>query len=129
MLENYLNGSVWNRFMQNADIQHGLAQAGFETATGVGGVPAAGARVSLSPARPHPLRATATVSFSLLEEAAVSLVLYDVAGRRVRTLADGVHPAGVHRVAVAGEDLAAGVYWYRLEASGESDAERLVVVK
>lgn len=129
MMENYLNGSVWNRFMQNADIQHGLAQAGFETATGVGGVPAAGARVSLSPARPHPLRANTTVSFSLVEEAAVSLVLYDVTGRRVRTLAEGVHAAGEHRVTVGAEGLAGGVYWYRLEAGGESDTERLIVIK
>jgi hypothetical protein len=128
MMENHLNGSVWSRFMQNADIQTGLSRAGFLTATGVeeSGLGAPG--VSLSTARPNPFHRATTIHYNLSHESSVSLVLYDVAGRKVRTLAEGVRPAGVHRVTVEG-DLPAGVYYYRLQAGGHSEGRRFVVVK
>lgn len=53
----------------------------------------------------------------------VRLRIYDVAGRLVRTLADGAHPAGRHEVVWNGTDhagrrVAAGVYFARLDSGG-----------
>jgi hypothetical protein len=61
----------------------------------------------------------------------VQLIVHDVRGRAVARVADGVLPPGSHRLVWEGRDgagrtVAAGVYFYRLEAAGESRAGRLV---
>jgi flagellar hook assembly protein FlgD len=59
--------------------------------------------------------------------------VFDVAGRRVVTLADGRLDAGRHRVewdgrAATGRRLGSGVYFYRLEAAGLSAVRKVVVL-
>ena len=62
------------------------------------------------------------------------LALYDVSGRRVRTLVDGAMPAGPGRMALDGRDdagatLAPGVYLARLDAGAEHATRKLVVLR
>jgi flagellar hook assembly protein FlgD len=57
-------------------------------------------------------------------------VLIDIAGRRVRTLVNGPVGAGSQEVAWDGRGnngarVAAGVYWARLDADGETAVRRL----
>lgn len=94
--------------------------------------PLAGAGPHLLPAAPNPVRRDTRLGFTLPAPAAVSLVLYDVAGRRVRTLFQGELAAGTHeplwdRTADDGQPVPAGVYFYRLVVGGESRSRRLVV--
>jgi hypothetical protein len=68
---------------------------------------------------PNPFFRGSTVSFSLAERGLVDLAVYDLGGRRVRSLASGVVAAGAHRVEWSGADdrgrpVAAGVYFVRL---------------
>ncbi len=56
------------------------------------------------------------------------------AGRRVRVLASGMHPAGLHRIAWDGvsEDgrpVAPGVYFARIRAGGIEESRRLVRIQ
>jgi hypothetical protein len=93
--------------------------------------PAAGA--PLAAPVPSPMRDATRVRYTLAEPAAVSLALFDLTGRRVRTLASGPQSAGGHFVALAREDggegrLAPGLYWIRLVVAGRSYARRLVVL-
>jgi hypothetical protein len=96
---------------------------------------AAGAvRAALAPPSPHPVRGGATLRFTLPRAGRAMLVLFDVAGRRVRTLADGTRAAGEHAVAWDGRDdagarLRAGVYFARLEHDGAAATRRLVVLE
>jgi hypothetical protein len=81
---------------------------------------------------PNPVRTDATVRFDLARTGPVTLELFDIAGRRVTTLARGPHEAGRHELAWtprdgAGHALAPGVYALRLVADGRSDVRRLVV--
>jgi flagellar hook assembly protein FlgD len=62
------------------------------------------------------------------------LFIYDVNGARVRTLVDGELPAGAHSVAWNGTDargqtVASGVYYYRLDAGGQSATKQMVLLK
>ncbi|MBD3221296.1 hypothetical protein GF314_08625 [bacterium] len=57
------------------------------------------------------------------------LALYDVVGREVRVLREGVLPAGEVRVPVSADGLASGVYLARLELGGRSGTTRLVLVR
>jgi hypothetical protein len=73
----------------------------------------------LSEATPNPSRADVAFALSLPRGGAVSLLVYDLQGRRVRTLVDAVLPAGEQRVLWDGRDSAghtasAGVYFARL---------------
>jgi hypothetical protein len=84
--------------------------------------------------RPDPVRAGATVSFSIPEAGTVRLSVYDVRGRLVRTLLDRELAAGDHEIpwsagTGARSRLAPGVYFCRLEAGAISETSRLVVVR
>lgn len=89
------------------------------------------ATVSLASARPSPFRERTELAFTLAHAARATLAVYDVTGRRVRTLAQGRHAAGVHRVVWDGRDergarVAAGAYLVLLESGGERRARRVV---
>ncbi len=91
-------------------------------------------RLSLSPAYPNPFGPAATVRFSLPERAHVALNVYDAAGRLVRQLENDVMGAGSHLSVWDGRDdrgeqVAAGVYFARMQSAGFDDAVKMVLVK
>ena len=80
---------------------------------------------------PRPARAALTVRFALPRASSVRLELFDVAGRRVRTLAAGDFAPGEHRL-LGGVDLAAtlgarsGVFFLRLSAGDQRVVQSFV---
>ena len=77
---------------------------------------------------PNPFGGSTSISFRLAGEAVVTLTLYDISGRRIRTLVDGTLPAGVHQAPLSGDGLAPGVYYYRLETGVERLERRCVLL-
>ncbi len=69
---------------------------------------------------PNPFNPTTIIRYDLPEDARVRLTLYDILGREVARLIDGVLPAGYHRAEVNASKISSGVYFYRLEASATS---------
>ncbi len=96
-------------------------------ATGVDDGPpaAAGARLS---GWPNPFNPRTTVRFDLPREGRVELAIYDLQGRRVRTLLAGPAAAGAHEVVWgdddAGRGLPSGLYLARLRGPDGTSAER-----
>jgi len=84
---------------------------------------------------PNPFNPSTMIRYSLPEAAAVTLRVYDVQGRLVRTLASNLSkPAGVHEIEWNGADNAgrpvpSGVYFYRLNAGGETLTRKAVLLK
>ncbi|HEY3295098.1 MAG TPA: T9SS type A sorting domain-containing protein [bacterium] len=78
---------------------------------------------------PNPFNAQTALSLSLPQRTLVSLVLYDVTGRVVRTLCDGVREAGVQRFEVDGSALPSGLYFARVETPAYSRTHKLVLLK
>ncbi|MEZ5064696.1 MAG: proprotein convertase P-domain-containing protein [bacterium] len=97
------------------------------------GVTLAPATFSLEAASPNPFGASTAIRFAVPGTGAdVSLEVFDIAGRHVRTLTEGFLPAGGHSATWDGRDEAgrrasAGIYFYRLE-SREYSATRKVVL-
>lgn len=90
--------------------------------------------IALAQSRPNPMRGTAELRFRLAQEAAVRLSIFDLAGREVARLVDGTAGSGETRViwdgaGLAGEDLPAGVYFYRLEGPAGALVRRLVILR
>ena len=86
-----------------------------------------GVRLSAPVVTPNPARANASIRYDLPAAGQVRLALYDVAGRRILNLREGFEAAGVHDAAWSGADLAAGMYFLRLQWEGMT-ATRSVVV-
>jgi len=129
MIENYRNGWVWTRFMQNPDVQAGLGIAGFLPVTGVEDGPGTPERPVLLQNAPNPFLDASTIAYSTAASGHVSLVLYDVQGRLVRTLVDGFQDAGPHQVRLEGRGLSRGVYFYQLNANGTREGRRCTLIR
>jgi hypothetical protein len=78
---------------------------------------------------PNPVREQATIEYGLPKSAGVQLVLYDMLGRRVQTIARGNKQAGRHVVNLEASTLTSGVYFARLKAQGVTRTRKIVVVK
>jgi DNA-binding beta-propeller fold protein YncE len=102
-----------------------------DVATGVR--PTATGEFELSPAWPNPARGTVRFELSLAHPAAVQVDAFDLAGRRVRTLAHGTWPAGAATLRWAldderGRPLPAGLYLVRARLEGQERVRRVVVL-
>ena len=76
---------------------------------------------------PNPFTASASVELTVAEGAgALRLAVYDVLGREVAVVADGVLAPGVHPFAIDGAELPAGVYFVRLETGRQTESLTLI---
>ena len=95
--------------------------------------PAATVPATLLSAAPNPAAAGTAIRYTLPRAGNAELGVYDLAGRRIRTLASGMALAGGHVVEWnrrndAGQLVPPGVYLYRLRADGINEARRMVVL-
>ncbi len=89
---------------------------------------------TLHGAHPNPFNPKTTIRFSLAAPGRASLRVYDLAGRRMATLLDGLAAAGAQSIDWNGRDdagrqLASGVYLLRFKAAGTSEESKLVLLK
>ncbi|MBN2564362.1 MAG: nuclear transport factor 2 family protein [Candidatus Eisenbacteria bacterium] len=84
---------------------------------------------------PNPFNPTTTIAFEVPDGGAqVSLQIYDVSGRLVRTLVDGYEPSGTRTVIWDGKDdegqpVAGGIYFSRMKAPEFSDTTKMILLK
>ncbi len=65
---------------------------------------------------PNPFNPLTAIGYQLSAVSRVTLTVYDLMGRRIAVLAEGIQPAGIHSVVFDASDVASGVYIYRLDA-------------
>lgn len=90
--------------------------------------------LTLEQNHPNPFNPRTRIVFRLPREAIAQLRVYDLQGRRVRTLHDGLLTAGEHGVDWDGTDdtgreVAAGTYYYELRSEGRRLARPMVLLK
>ena len=79
---------------------------------------------------PNPFNPTTTIEFTLAQDSKVLLKVYNVLGQEVVTLLDREMQAGIlHHVPFDASRLSSGIYFYRLEAKGNVQVKRLVLMK
>lgn len=83
---------------------------------------------------PNPFNASTTIRYDLPKESFVTLAIFDLLGRKVRTLVSNTIPAGPHTLQWDGNDdagkvLGSGVYYCRLRAGEFVDGMRMVLLR
>ncbi len=86
--------------------------------------------IRLTPPTPNPTQTRATLSFGVRDEQDVTIVLYDVLGRRVNTVYRGMPPPGESQsIQIDVSGMASGTYFVRLVAGNRAKTRRLVVAQ
>jgi FG-GAP-like repeat/Secretion system C-terminal sorting domain len=83
---------------------------------------------SLSQAYPNPFNPTTMINVSLPEAAELNVVVYDMIGRQIATLAEGSHTAGTHNFTIDGSHLASGIYFIQATVPGQMNEVRKAVL-
>lgn len=83
--------------------------------------------IVLSQSRPNPMHSRSSITYALPVEQHVTLKLYDIQGRELRTLVDQMQGAGMHRAEMDGRGVANGVYFYRLSTPEGVREHKLVI--
>jgi hypothetical protein len=98
-------------------------------------VPGARFSNSLSQNYPNPFNPVTVIPFSLEERGLVSINIYDVSGRLVRTLVNEVRDAGIHADVTwdgrnsTGHPVASGIYFYKLITKNFTQAKKMVLLR
>ena len=78
---------------------------------------------------PNPFNSTTTIRFDLPKRSFVRITVFDVTGRRVRTLLQKALKAGDYSVPFDAKFLSSGLYIYRIEAGKYVQVRKLIVMK
>ncbi len=89
---------------------------------------------SLYPAYPNPFNPTTVIPFEVAEKSHVTMRIYDVSGRSIRTLVNKILPGGKHQAMwdgkdKAGRNAASNIYFCRLQIGSFTSTERLILLR
>ena len=84
---------------------------------------------SLEQNYPNPFNPSTAIEFSITKTQHVTLTVYDLLGQKVRTLLDGVQPAGRHNVLFSGMGLASDTYLYILQTEEHRAVKMMTLLK
>jgi len=87
------------------------------------------ASFDLSQNYPNPFNPETTIEFEVSNSAPVSIKIYDLIGREVTTLVNEVKQPGVYRISFDGDNLASGVYFYKMIAGDFSSVKKMNLLK
>jgi hypothetical protein len=128
--------NYWVTIPQNPERSIAKIGGFYEVLAGIDDNASVHSRLTFSLASPYPNPFTrrVTISYVLLEAMQVCLYIYDVTGRLVATLADGVDNLGVKTVmwdgrTATGATAPAGVYFCRLETNRGSLVRKIVLTR
>ncbi len=84
---------------------------------------------SLEQNYPNPFNPTTNIRYEIPTNSFVTLIVYDLLGRKVKTLVNSYKNAGSYDVQFNATYLTSGVYIYKLNASGYQSTKKLVLLK
>jgi len=99
------------------------------TAAGIELTPSQPLTYTLGQNYPNPFNPSTSITYQLKSAGQVRLSVYDILGREVAVLVDGMQTQGAHEARFDGNGLASGVYIYRLQAGTFIEQKKMVLAK
>jgi len=135
-----VSGMTWGYYTDNSTgctMTGGAAQANrpnvcitFIPVNGTGNIGmSTPTKYSLDQNYPNPFNPVTKINFEIPKQGFVSLKIYDVLGREVKTLVNEVKSPGFYSVDFNGTELSSGVYFYRMESNGFTEIKRMMLIK
>ncbi len=84
---------------------------------------------ALSQNYPNPFNPTTVISYQLATNSFVNLDIYDMLGRKIKTLVSEHQNTGLHSVTFNASNLSSGVYFYRLTAGSFLETKKLMLLR
>jgi len=78
---------------------------------------------------PNPFNPETKIRFNLPKSVKVKMTVYDIAGRKVKSLLNEDKTAGSYEIIFDGSQLASGIYLYTLEAGNYTDVKKMILLK
>lgn len=134
------NGQLWGRDLVFTDSTHGwlLCDSGrvFYTSNNGGIITGISSNRYKMPTEyllmqnhPNPFNPSTTISYKLKKTGRVVLTVFDITGREIARLVNGVQAAGEHMVNFDGNNLSSGMYIYQLKCGGYVSSKKMLLLK
>ncbi|MFZ1282434.1 MAG: T9SS type A sorting domain-containing protein, partial [Ignavibacteriaceae bacterium] len=78
---------------------------------------------------PNPFNSFTRITYEIPVEANVSIVLYDILGRKVETLIDEYKTIGKYEVEFTADNIASGIYFYTLRSGNFTQTRKMILLK
>jgi hypothetical protein len=84
---------------------------------------------SLEQNYPNPFNPVTKITYSVPKQSLVTIKIYDILGREVAALVNGVNQAGIYEVEWNAMNYASGVYLYKMTAGDYTNVKKMVIIK
>ena len=78
---------------------------------------------------PNPFNPATTIDYSVPKSSLVTIKIYDVLGREVKTLVNGEKIPGNYSVIFNDSNLPSGIYFYRMQAGSFVSTKKMILLK
>jgi len=78
---------------------------------------------------PNPFNPTTTIRYQIPKEGFVTLKVYNLLGKEVKSLVNGYKNAGSYNISFDASEFPSGVYFYRLSTGNFNQTKKLVLLK
>jgi hypothetical protein len=78
---------------------------------------------------PNPFNPATSIQYSIPQAEFVTLKIYDILGKEVKTLVHEYRQPGIYRVSFEGGNLSSGVYLYKVTAGPFTNVKRMILVR
>jgi hypothetical protein len=83
----------------------------------------------LSQNYPNPFNPSTQIQYSLMKPGLVTLKVYDILGRVVKTLVNEYQVQGSHTINFNASNFASGVYFYRIQSGSFQSVKKMMLLK
>ncbi|NOG47741.1 MAG: T9SS type A sorting domain-containing protein [Calditrichaeota bacterium] len=78
---------------------------------------------------PNPFNPVTTIGYNLPINNHVKLTIYDMMGKKIKTVINSLQQAGFHKIAFDASNFASGVYFYRLQTNSQTISKKMILIR
>ncbi len=78
---------------------------------------------------PNPFNPSTKISYQIPERSFITIKVYSILGKEVRTLVEVEQPAGIYEVEFDAPNLPSGIYFYQLKAGSSVETKKMILLR